>query len=216
MCLTGETECQPGECPCKIKEVLRLRFELQLGQREIARACSISQGAVHNYLKKAAAAGIGWPLPEDWDEKRIEETLFGDRHPIERRQRALPDFPALHEQFQQHRHLTLQLAWEEYRQVHPDGYGYSRFCELYGRWLQKQDVVLRQNHTPGEKGLVDWAGRTIPLLSSITLAVPVRHAGTAKLRLSRTRQRTLWVGLWVGKMPSSYGTGGLSFSRQLL
>ena len=38
----------------KIKEVLRLRFELQLGQREIARACSISQGAVHNYLKKAA------------------------------------------------------------------------------------------------------------------------------------------------------------------
>src|SRR5437879_7435460 len=89
----------------KIKEVLRLRFELQLGQREIARACSISQGAVHNYLKKAAGAGIGWPLPEDWDEKRIEETLFGDRHPIERRQRALPDFPALHEQFQQHRHL---------------------------------------------------------------------------------------------------------------
>ena len=133
----------------KIKEVLRLRFELQLGQREIARACSISQGAVHNYLKKAAAAGIGWPPPEDWDEKRIEKTLFGDRHPIERRQRTLPDFPALHEQFQQHRHLTLQLAWEEYRQVHPEGYGYSCFCELYGRWLQKQDVVLRQNHKPG-------------------------------------------------------------------
>src|SRR5215472_15108947 len=57
----------------KIKEVLRLRFELQLGQREIARACSISQGAVHNYLKKAAAAGIGWPPPEGWDEKHIEE-----------------------------------------------------------------------------------------------------------------------------------------------
>ena len=44
----------------KIKEVLRLGFELQLGQREIVRASSISQGAaVHNYLKKAAAAGIG-------------------------------------------------------------------------------------------------------------------------------------------------------------
>jgi len=52
----------------KIKEVLRLRFELRLGQREIARACSISQGAVHNYLKRAAVAGIAWPLPEGWDE----------------------------------------------------------------------------------------------------------------------------------------------------
>ena len=118
----------------KIKEVLRLRFELQLRQREIARACSISQGAVHNYLKKATAAGMGWPLPEGWDEKRIEETLFGDRHPIERRQRALPDFPSLHEQLQQHRHLTLQLAWEEYREVHPKGYGYSRFWVLWQPW----------------------------------------------------------------------------------
>ena len=51
----------------KIKEFLRLRFELQLGQREIARACSISQGAVHNYLKKAAATpGDGaFDLDED-------------------------------------------------------------------------------------------------------------------------------------------------------
>jgi transposase len=147
----------------KINEVLRLHFELKLRQREIARACSISQGAVHNYLKKAAAAGIAWPLPEGWDEKRVEQTLFGDRRPVERRSRALPDFASLHEQFQQHRHLTLQLAWEEYRQAHPEGFGYSRFCELYGRWSRKQDVVLRQNHKLGEKGFVDWAGETIPI-----------------------------------------------------
>jgi len=43
----------------KIKEVLRLRFELRLGQREIARACSISQGAVHNYLRSAVARTTG-------------------------------------------------------------------------------------------------------------------------------------------------------------
>jgi len=84
----------------KLNEVLRLRFELGLGQRAIARACSISQGAVHNYLKKAAAAGFGWPLPEGWDEKRIEEALFGNRRPIERRPRALPGLPALREQLQ--------------------------------------------------------------------------------------------------------------------
>jgi transposase len=148
----------------KTKEVLRLRFELGLGQREIARACSISQGAVHNYLKKAAAAGIHWPLPEGWDEKRIEETLFGHPLLVERpSERALPDFLSLYEQLQRHPHLTLQLAWEEYRQANPEGYRYSRFCELYGRWRRKQDVVLRQEHQPGEKGFVDWAGATIPV-----------------------------------------------------
>ena len=148
----------------KTKEVLRLRFELGLGQREIARAYSISQGAVHNYLKKAAAAGIHWALPEGWDEKRIEETLFGQPLPVERpSERALPDFPSLYEQLHRHPHLTLQLAWEEYRQANPEGYRYSRFCGLYGRWRKKQDVVLRQEHQPGEKGFVDWAGATIPV-----------------------------------------------------
>ena len=100
----------------KIKEVLRLRCELGLGQREIARACSISQGAVHNYLKRATEAGMQWPLPEGWDEKRIEEAVFGKQCSIEESfRRAFPDFPALHQQLQQHSHLTLQLAWEEYR-----------------------------------------------------------------------------------------------------
>ena len=152
----------------KTKEVLRLRYELGLGQRAIARSCSISQGAVHNYLKKAAAAGIHWPLPKGWDEQRIEEALFGARRPVEQRTRVLPDFPALREQLQRHPHLTLQLAWEEYRQVHPEGYGYSRFCELYGRWRRKQAVVLRQEHKPGEKGFVDWAGATIPIRDPVS------------------------------------------------
>lgn len=186
----------------KTKEVLRLRFELGLGQREIARACSISQGAVHNYLKKAAAAGIHWPLPEGWDEKRIEETLFGHALPTERPgERALPDFPSLHEQFQRHPHLTLQLAWEEYRQANPEGYRYSRFCELYGRWRRKQDVVLRQEHQPGEKGFVDWAGATIPVHDPVSgeiwpasLFVMVLGASSyTYAEATRDQQLTAWL-----------------------
>ena len=46
----------------KFIEVIRLRFELGLGQRAIARACSISQSTVHDYLNRAAAAGVVWPL----------------------------------------------------------------------------------------------------------------------------------------------------------
>src|SRR5256886_17488502 len=140
----------------KFIEVTRLRFELGLGQRAIARACSISQSTVHDYLNRAAAAGVVWPLGEEWDEQRVERALFGERQVVKRLpEQVLPDFPVLHSQLQQHRHLTLQLAWEEYRQIHPEGYGFSRFCELYQRWRRKQDVVLRQVHQPGEKGFVD-------------------------------------------------------------
>jgi hypothetical protein len=95
-------------------------------------------------------------------ERRLDEVLFGERRfPQRLPEHVLPDFSSLHQQLQQHPHLTLQLAWQEYRQVHPQGYGYSCFCELYGRWRRKQDVVLRQAYKPGEKGFVDWAGATI-------------------------------------------------------
>jgi transposase len=77
--------------------------------------------------------------------------------------RTLPDFASIHEQLRQHKHLTLQLLWEEYRQTNPDGYRYSRYCYLYQRWRSKLDVVLRQEHKAGEKMFVDWAGATIPV-----------------------------------------------------
>jgi transposase len=150
----------------KLKEVLRLRYELKLGLQQIARSCAIAPSSVHKYLKRAEAAHIGWPLPEDWDETKLEARLFPRPEasvPEKTTARAMPDFASIHEQLRSHKHLTLQLLWEEYRQANPDGYRYSRFCELYQRWRSKLDVVLRQEHKAGEKLFVDWAGATIPI-----------------------------------------------------
>src|ERR1700680_1924547 len=117
----------------KTKELLRLRFELGFGQRQIARSCGMGVGTVHLYLERAAAAGIGWPLPEGLSEEELEAKLFGNQ-PVRARAvrgRPQPDWKTIHEQLQQHRHLTLQLVWEEYGQAHPEGYRYSWFCERY-------------------------------------------------------------------------------------
>jgi hypothetical protein len=133
----------------KTKEVLRLRFEVGLGLRQIARSCSIGLGTVHDYLQRAEAAGVTWPLGEDWNEDRLEAALFGGPPRARPAALAMPDLAELHQQRQVHPHLTQQLLWEEYRQANPDGYRYSRFCELYQRWRRKQDVVLRQEHKAG-------------------------------------------------------------------
>jgi transposase len=148
----------------KIKEVLRLRFGLGLHQDQIARSCSIGQATVHRYLEKAAAAKLSWPLADDLDDQRLDELLFPAR-PLRTPSQPRPglDFGSLHAQLQTHKHLTLQLLWEEYRETHPDGYGYSRFCELYQRWNRNRDVVLRHDHKAGEKTFVDWAGDTVPI-----------------------------------------------------
>jgi transposase len=150
----------------KLREVLRLRFELKLGYQQIGRSCSIGVSTVHKYLKRAEAAGITWPIPGDWDEARVDAAVFPRREPTiaeTNPARTPPDFAAIHEQLRGSKYVTLQLLWEEYRQANPDGYRYSRFCELYQRWHSKLDVVLRQEHTAGEKMFVDWAGATIPV-----------------------------------------------------
>ena len=147
----------------KIKEVLRLKYELGLGQRQIARSCAIGLGTVNDYLVRAERAGTRWPLPEGWEEPEVEAALFG-AEPAQFREpeRPAPDFAVIH---QTQRFVTLQLLWQEYREANPDGYGYSRFCELYQRWRGKQDVVLRQEYKAGEKLFVDWAGPAIPIYS---------------------------------------------------
>ena len=47
----------------KIREVLRLSA-LGLAQHQIARSCSIGLGTVHEYLRRAEAARVTWPLYE--------------------------------------------------------------------------------------------------------------------------------------------------------
>lgn len=147
----------------KIREVLRLSA-LGLAQHQIARSCSIVQSTVHKYLRLAERAQLRWPLPEDLSDQKLDELLFGKR-PAKpsRRVHAAPDFKAIHEELQSHKDLTLELLWQEYQKAEPDGYRYSRFCDLYREWNRTQNCTLRQQHTPGEKLFVDYAGATIPI-----------------------------------------------------
>ena len=150
----------------KLREVLRLRFELKLGYQQIGRSCAIGVSTVHKYLKRAEAAGITWPLPEDWDEARVETLVFPRREPNiaeHNPARTPPDFTAIHEQLRGSKYVTLQLLWEEYRQAAPDGYGYSRWCELYRGWEGRLSPTMRQSHPAGERMFVDYAGQTVEL-----------------------------------------------------
>src|ERR1035438_1358917 len=61
----------------------------------------------------------------------------------------------------QARHLTTAVG--RVPGDHPEGYRYSRFCDLYKGWLLRQEVVLRHEHRAGEKLFVDYAGDTIPI-----------------------------------------------------
>lgn len=62
------------------------------------------------------------------------------------------------------KHVTLSMLWEEYIASEPDGYRYSRFCELYRAWEGRLSVTMRQSHAAGDKLFVGNAGDGVPVV----------------------------------------------------
>ena len=143
----------------KIREILRLKHEAGLTNRQIAQSCGRSRSTIASYLERAKRAGLSWPVPEAWDEEELHRRLFGQTA-SSAPTRPLPDWTHIHKELRR-RHVTLQLLWEEYRREHPSGYSYTQFCEHYKRWKAPLEVTLRQRHLAGEKTFLDWAGKTL-------------------------------------------------------
>ncbi len=151
----------------KIREALRLKWECGLTNRAIARSCSVSHSTVAEYLKRAEAAGLRWPLPADLDEGELFRRLFPTPSRSSLKAIPCPDWALVHTELRR-KDVTLQLLWTEYRDVHADGYGYSQFCELYRRWAKRLKPSMRLSHKAGEKLFVDYAGQTVPIVDPHT------------------------------------------------
>jgi len=150
----------------KTKDILRLAQETRLTNRQIARSLNISATTVGECLKRAREAQITWPLPEGMDEEVLENALYGEaeREPS----KPCPEWKDVHAELSR-KGVTLALLWEEYAEETPeDHFSYSRFCYLYGRWAQKQEMSMRQDHKAGEKLFTDFAGQTLPIVDPET------------------------------------------------
>lgn len=151
----------------QVREVLRLKHAAGHSERRIAAALRISRYAVAEYLHRAAAVGINWPVPAELDDAALEGRLFSSPFAVHESPRPQPDWPRLHAELRRPG-VTLLLLWEEYRAGHPEGYGYSRFCDLYRDWRAGISPTMRQTHVAGERLFVDFAGQTVPITDPVT------------------------------------------------
>jgi transposase len=148
----------------QVIEILRLEHEHWLSVRKIARSCGVAPSTVGDYLVRAEAAQLGWPLPEGLAEAELEARLRAITRPRPpgTPPSHLPDWAQVHAELRRP-NVTLRLLWQEYIRVDPGGLKYSRFCERYQQWSKALEPTLRQVHVPGEKLFVDWAGQTVPI-----------------------------------------------------
>jgi transposase len=186
----------------KIRDVLRLTAA-GMSSRKIAASLVVGATTVVDCLQRARAAGVNWPLLDDLSDEALEARLFPASTALAKitARRPQPHWPTIHCELRRPG-VTLQLVWEEHRAAHPEGYGYSRFCELYRAWEGRLSPTMRQTHLAGEKLFVDYAGTTLEVIDGATGEVMTAQLFIAALGASNyTYAEATWTqGLadWIG------------------
>ena len=160
---------QPRRTDMKdIRSILRLTHESGLSVREVSERLGLSKSTVSTYLLRAREAGLdGWPMPEGCgDDAALERRLFRQmgRPP---RDTTEPDWQLISREMKR-KSVTLLLLWQEYREAHPDGFGYTWFCDKFGAHEKRANPAYRHRHSSGAEMQTDYAGQTIPLIDPDT------------------------------------------------
>jgi transposase len=197
----------------QIKQLIQLRSN-ELTTRDIARALSLSQGAVSKYCRAVLTACGTWEVALALEETELEGRVFVARRLRPTPSIVNPDCAWVHTELRRHKHVTLQLLWEEYHAMHGRAaLRYSAFCERYRQWAKRLQRSMRQRHIAGEKLFVDYAGRTVPIYGAsceeafrASLFVGALGAsGYAYAEATRTATLPDWLGSHV-RMLEFYGS----------
>jgi len=143
----------------KIREILRLSFELKLSIRKIAEALEISKTSVGEYLAEFKRSGLSYQ-----DIKKMEDTEVLDLFENNNKQ-ANPMYEVLSREFPNYEKelsrvgVTLYLLWEEYKERYPEGFSYSRFCHHYRMWETKLKAGMHIEHKAGDLIYADFTGK---------------------------------------------------------
>jgi len=200
----------------QIRELLRLKHSgRKMSDRAIALQLGVARSTLQDYMARLDGAGLTWPLPDDLTDAALDQRLFGrPDNQTGLRRRVEPDWPSVAREVKRPG-VHLLMLWEEYRDAHPDGYGYSRYCDLYREFERKLAPTMRQHHVAGDKVFVDFSGKTLAITDPSTGVVRSAELFVAVLGASNytyaeaTWSQTLpdWIGAHVrmftffGKLP---------------
>ena len=159
----------PDKNMVKYREILRLT-SLGVSVRRIAESCRCSTSTVTNVQRRARAACISWPLPEELGDAALREILY----PKETSQvgnRAELDYEHITEELMR-KGVTLTLLWNEYCDgallAGKEPLLYSQFCARYRTWRASHQLSMHIDRKPAEQIQVDWVEDTMAVIDPDT------------------------------------------------
>lgn len=153
--------------PLRMHQIKRIIEFHQQGHsiRQIGRLSGTSRNAIRAYLRRISLSGQSMEELLKLEDESLMAIVQVDAIEKNRSGRSIDDrYGSIESKLEYYkseltrRGVTRQLLWKEYRSDHPEGYGYSQFCEHLGRHLKRDQAVMHFVHQPGEQLQVDFAG----------------------------------------------------------
>src|ERR1700761_4750049 len=150
-----------------LRSILRLTYEQGLSVRTISERLQISKTSAATYLLRAREAGLNWPLPPIYESASALQRALFRRVGRPPQDLSEPEWPRVAQEFKR-KDVTLTLLWQEYRTAHPDGYGYTWFCEKFAAYQLRANPTFRHRHAAGAAMQTDYAGPTVEVIDPHT------------------------------------------------
>lgn len=151
----------------KLKQIIRLRGD-GVALQQIAKAVAISRNTVKMYLRLIEVRSLVSDQLLAIADNELG-ALLADPDPREEERLAALSalFPHMEKELQR-TGVTRWILWGEYKQRHPDGFSYSRFCDHFKQYKTSRSGSLRLEYKPADKLYIDFTGQKLSIIDPAT------------------------------------------------
>jgi transposase len=168
----------------KLKQIIRLRAD-GVALQTIAKAVNISRNTVKKYLRLIEVKELSAEALFAMEDTQLEALLAdGDATDQERLTALTLFFPYMEGELKRVG-VTRWILWGEYKQKHPDGFSYSRFCDHFKQYKISRSASLHFEYQPADKLFIDFTGKKLHLVDPTTGAITETEVYVAILGYSQ-------------------------------
>lgn len=153
----------------KIRQVLRC-YAQGKGTKAMSSMLSMSRNTIKKYLQKFQTLDLSYEEALELSDSELAE-LFHEKPsdaPIPQRQADLEKLLPSYCKRLKRKGVTREMLHKEYLELHPDGYGRSRFNGYIQRYEQQSRPIMHLEHKAGDKVFIDFAGSKQSIVDAST------------------------------------------------
>lgn len=153
-------------------KLILLLLKRKISQRNIATQVGVSRPTVKLYMGYFETTGRSYEALLKLEDQELHQLIEAQKEAPEelsdpRKLHFLENFKYFNNELEEDG-VTRLLLWEEYKRDYPDGYGYSRFCELFEAETKRSSPTMKFHHVPGELVEFDFAGSKLSYVDPST------------------------------------------------